>query len=116
MNKITKEQATKMAKREMYEVMFFAVEELKEREEMSIYEFSRIFYDQTYSRETDALGYLRGKYIKYLEDGIISAYGRLDMSNRHKFMDWLTDLVFNYKQIPKHLEERIESEGIPSYD
>ena len=83
-------------KRELHEIIFFAIDELKEREDMSIHSFSQIFYGQKYSRKSDALGYLRSKYVKFVEEGFISAYGRLDMNNRHRVIEWLVDMIYAY--------------------
>ena len=110
MNKITKDKAIEKAKREYNTIVYMVVDELKEKRDMSIYQFSNVFYDKTYSRETDPLGYLRGKYIQYLEEGIISAYGRLDTSNKMRVIDWMTDITFEYVGIPEHLQKRIEND------
>ena len=84
------------SKRELHEIIFFAIDELKEREDMSIHQFCQIFYGQKYSRKSDALGYLRGKYAKFIEEGFVSAYGRLDMNNRHRVIEWITDMIYGY--------------------
>lgn len=111
MNNITKNKAIELAKREFNTIIYMCVDELKDKQDMSIYEFSNVFYDKQYSRETDALGYLRGKYIRYMEEGIISAYGRLDTRNKLRVIDWMTDIAFEYVGIPDHLEKRVEIEG-----
>ena len=111
MNNITKDKAIEKAKREFNTIIYMCIDELREKQDMNIYTFCNVFYDKAYSRETDPLGYLRGKYIKYLEEGIISAYQRLDTKNKMRVIEWMTDITFKYVGIPEHLQKRIEIDG-----
>ena len=111
MNNITKNKAIEKAKREINAIIYMCVDELKEKQNMSIYTFCNVFYDKTYSRESDPLGYLKGKYVLYWEEGFISAYGRLDTKNKMRVIEWMTDITFEYVGIPEHLEKRIEIKG-----
>ena len=115
-NNITKREAKEQAKREINTILYMCIEELKERQDMGIHKFCKIFYDKSYSRETDPLGYLRGKYILYLEEGFISAYGRLDTKNKMRMIEWMTDITFEYVGIPEHLEKRVGKYEATPYD
>ena len=110
MNNITRQEAEEKAKREMNTILYMVIEDLKESESMAIHQFGKVFYDESYSRETDALGYLKGKYIRYLQDGFIGAYGRLDTKNRMRVIEWLTEIAFSYVGIPDYLEKRIKND------